>query len=69
MIRKETRVVFITKDGTEFENEGTALKHEIKYTLDTAEGVYLQSYQIGPLIKALLADFTITPINRETQEI
>lgn len=70
MIRKQTREVFITEDGQEFEDETVALKHEIKCALNDAEGVYLQSYQIEPVIKALLAKFSILPlINNETKDL
>lgn len=69
MIRKETREVFITRDGKEFESAEVALKYEIKCTLDDAPGLHLQIYQVNPAIEALLRDFTITPINPETKEI
>lgn len=69
MITKQTREVFITEDGEEFEDETVALKHEIKCALDSAEGVYLQGYQIEPVIKALLSKFSITPINHATKEL
>ena len=70
MIMKQTREVFITEDGKEFEDETTALKYEIKCALDNAEGVYLQSYQIDPVIKALLSKFSILPlINNETKDL
>lgn len=69
MIRKETREVFVTEDGKEFEDEAVALKYEIKCALDSAEGVYLQSYQIEPVIRALLAKFSITPLNQETKDL
>jgi hypothetical protein len=69
MITKVNREVFITEDGKEFEDEAVALKYEIKCALDNAEGVYLQSYQFEPVINALLAKFTITPINHETKEL
>ena len=70
MIMKQTREVFIAEDGKEFEDETTALKYEIKCALDNAEGVYLQSYQIEPVIKALLSKFSILPlINNETKDL
>lgn len=69
MIRKETREVFITTDGKEFETSLDALKHSIRCALTGTEKVFLQSYQIDPIIAALLDRFTITPINPETQEI
>lgn len=69
MIKKETREVFITEDGTEFEDETVALKYEIKCTLKDAEGVYLQGYQIEPVIKALLAKFSILPLINETKDL
>lgn len=69
MIKKETREVFITEDGKEFDDEAIALKHEIKCTLKDAEGVYLQSYQIEPVIEALLAKFSILPLINETKDL
>lgn len=69
MIKKETREVFVTEDGKEFEDETVALKYEIKCALDSAEGVYLQSYQIEPVIKALLAKFSIIPLINETKDL
>ena len=69
MIKKEIREVFITEDGTEFEDELVALKHEIKCTLKDAEDVYLQSYQFEPVIKALLSKFSILPITNETKDL
>ena len=69
MIMKQTREVFITEDGKEFEDETTALKYEIKCTLQDAEDVYLQSYQFEPVIKALLAKFSILPLTNETKDL
>lgn len=69
MIKKEIREVFITEDGTEFEDELVALKHEIKCALKDAEDVYLQSYQFEPVIKALLSKFSILPITNETKDL
>ena len=69
MITKVNREVFITEDGKEFDDEAVALKYEIKCALDNAEGVYLQSYQIEPVIKALLAKFSILPLINETKDL
>ena len=69
MITKQTRDVYITQDGTEFDCQDSALRYEIKCALSSAEGVFLQSYQIEPVIISLLKNFTITPLNHETKEL